>query len=322
MLKYVIKRILLLIPTMLCVAFLVFTILEFTPGDPASIILGEGATEEDLAAVREQYGLNDPFLTRFVNYIMGVVQGDFGTSWRTGRSVTEEVMARFSSTLTLAVVSVALAACIGIPLGILSAVKQYSAIDFVSSVICMFLAAVPVFWLGMVLTLVFSLKLDWLPSIGLKSLKHYILPVLTIALPRAAALMRFSRSSMLETIRMDYIRTARAKGAPERVVIIKHALRNALLPIITVLGVHFGHLLGGVVVIEQVFAITGMGTYALTGINNKDVPQVLGAVIILSAVFCVIMLVVDVMYGLADPRTRALYQSSKKPRKAQGGKLQ
>ncbi|MGI6623334.1 MAG: ABC transporter permease [Acetivibrionales bacterium] len=311
MLSYVIKRVLLLIPIMLCVSFIVFWIMDMTPGDPAVIILGEGHTEEEYEAVREEYGLNDPFLVRYANYIKDILKGDFGRSWRTGRSVSEETSKRFVDTLKLTILSMILAIFIGIPLGVVSAVKQYSVVDSISSVTAMFLAAVPPFWLGMMLILAFALYLGWFPSYGLDTLKHYVLPVLTISLPKAAALLRFSRSAMLETIRMDYIRTARTKGAPESTVIFKHALRNALLPIITVLGVHFGHLLGGVVVIEQVFAIAGMGTYALTGIHNKDVPQVVGSVIILSAVFCIIMLIVDILYALVDPRTRSIFEKNK-----------
>lgn len=300
-----------LIPIMLCVSFIVFWIMDMTPGDPAVIILGEGHAEEEYEAVREEYGLNDPFFVRYVNYIKDILKGDFGRSWRTGRSVSEEIGKRFIDTLKLTILSMILAIVIGIPLGVISAVKQYSVVDSISSVTAMFLAAVPPFWLGMMLILAFALHLGWFPSYGLDTLKHYVLPVLTISLPKAAALLRFSRSAMLETIRMDYIRTARTKGATERTVIFKHALRNALLPIITVLGVHFGHLLGGVVVIEQVFAIAGMGTYALTGIHNKDVPQVVGSVIILSAVFCIIMLIVDILYAFVDPRTRSIFEKSK-----------
>ena len=320
MLKYIVKRVLLLIPTMLCVAFIVFSLMELTPGSPEVILLGEGATEEAYQEVREEYGLDRPFLTRFVDYIVGVFQGDLGTSWRTGRSVASELSVRFANTLKLAIVSMIVAIAIGVPLGIISAVKQYSAVDTISSLLAMFFAAVPPFWLGMILMLVFALNLRWLPPLGLDSAKHFILPVLTISIPRAAALMRFSRSSMLETIRADYIRTARAKGAPERIVVMKHALRNALMPIITVLGVQFGVLLGGIVVIEQVFVIGGVGTFSLTAINNKDVPQVMGSVIILSAAFCLIMLIVDIAYGMIDPRTRAMYQSGK--RKKRSSKLE
>lgn len=312
MVKYVIKRVLLLIPMMLCIAFFVFLIMDMSPGDPAVIILGEGASEEALEAVREEYGLNDSLLVRFVTYIKNLLTGDFGKSWRTGREISDELWPKFFSTLKLSILGILAASLVGIPLGILSAVKQYSVLDSTCTVSAMFFAAVPPFWLGMLMILLFSLTLSWLPSFGLDSWKHYILPVAAISIPRASMILRFSRSSMLETIRMDYIRTARAKGLPEGTVIVKHALGNALLPIITVLGLNFGRLLGGIVVIEQVFAIPGMGMFALSAIKNKDIPQILGSVIILSIAFCVIILIVDIMYGFADPRTRSMYASVKK----------
>lgn len=222
-----------------------------------------------------------------------------------------EVLLRFPTTFRLAAFGVILAALIGVPIGIVSAVKQYSAVDSISRVLAMLLAAFPPFWLGMLLILLFALKLGWLPSSGISTPQSYILPVITIAIPQAASLLRFSRSTMLETIRQDYIRTARAKGVPERTVIIKHGLRNALLPIVTVLGDAFGRLLGGVVIIESVFAIPGMGQFALTSILTKDVPQVMASVIFLSAVFCLIMLVVDVLYIFIDPRIKSAYTARK-----------
>jgi peptide/nickel transport system permease protein len=311
MLRFIIKRILLVIPILIAVTFIVFFIMDLTPGDPATIILGDMATQEDIEQLNEEFGFNDPFLTRYFNYMSGVIRGDFGISWRTDRPVMGEVLARFPTTLTLASLGVLLAALIGIPIGIISAVKQYSIFDTGSVVSAMFLAAFPPFWLGLILILAFSLGLGWLPPSGLSTWKHYILPLFTIAIPQAAFILRFSRSTMLETIRQDYIRTARAKGAPERIVIFRHALKNALIPIITVLGVSFGHLLGGVVIIEAVFGISGMGQFALNAIRMKDLPQVMASVIFLSTVFCFIMLLVDIAYAFVDPRVKATFQSGK-----------
>lgn len=313
MLKYAGKRILILIPIMLMVIFIVYLLLDLAPGNPASIILGETATQEDIDALNEELGYNNPFFVRFFDYLKDLfTSGSFGTSWRTDRDVMGEVLGRFPVTFRLAFLGVLFATLIGVPLGIVSAVKQYSLIDNVSRVTAMLLAAFPPFWLGMLLILLFALQLGWLPPNGISTPRHYILPVITIAIPQAASILRFSRSTMLETIRQDYIRTARAKGVPERKVIIRHGLRNALLPIITVLGDTFGRLLGGVVIIEAVFAIPGMGQFALNAILMKDVPQVMAAIIFLSFVFCLIMLVVDLLYGFVDPRTRSMYASKRR----------
>ncbi len=312
MVKYVIKRMLLMIPILFMVIFIVYFLLDLAPGNPGQIILGETASMEAIEALNEELGYNDPFIVRFFNYIKNlVVNKNFGNSWRTDRDVMGEVLVRFPTTFRLAAFGVLLATLIGVPIGIVSAVKQYSAVDNISRVLAMLLAAFPPFWLGMLMILLFALKLDWLPPSGISTPQHYILPIITIAIPQAATLLRFSRSTMLETIRQDYIRTARAKGVPERTVILRHGLRNALLPIVTVLGDTFGRLLGGVVIIEAVFAIPGMGQFALNAILMKDVPQVMAAVIFLSAVFCLIMLVVDVLYIFIDPRIKSTYTSRK-----------
>lgn len=305
MTKYIIKRLLIIIPTMIAVSFIVFFILNLMPGDPATIILGESATPESIAQTNEEFGFNRPFFVRYFEYIFRIFIGDFGTSWRTGRSVFSEIMGRFPTTFKIAFLGVLFASAVGVPIGILSAVKQYSVLDSVSVVSSLLFAAVPGFWFSLMLMLLFSLNLGWFPTAGLDGWKSYVLPLLSIVAPQAATILRFARSTMLETIRQDYIRTARAKGADEKRVIFNHALRNALIPIITIMGVTFGRLLGGVVIIESVFSIAGMGTYALNGIKMKDVPQVMAAVIFMSAVFCLIMVVVDILYTLVDPRVKA-----------------
>ena len=317
MLKYVIKRVLLFIPIMIAVTFLVYFLLDLAPGNPGRIILGENATWEDVEEKNIELGYDKPFVVRFFNYVKQIVKGDFGRSWRTNRPVIKEVVKRLPSTFLLAFLGVLVASLIGVPLGMISAVKQYSALDTISRVTAMLLAAVPAFWLGMLLLLLFALKLRWLPATGLGDFKAYILPIATIAIPQAASLLRFSRSTMLETIRQDYIRTARAKGVPENKVVVKHALRNALLPIITVMGTTFGRLMGGVVVIEQVFAIAGMGQFAMTGITMHDVPVVMASVIVLSAIFALIILLVDIINAFVDPRIRSVYEGKKKKKTAE-----
>jgi len=298
-----------LIPTMLGVVFIVFAIMSFTPGSPGRIILGQNATQEQVDALDRELGYDSPFLIRYVSYIADALRGNFGESYRTRRPVFEAIFARFPTTLKLAFSGVIVSVLIGIPLGILSAVKQYSAMDIIGTVSAMFMAAIPGFWLGLMAIIVFALRLGWLPSNGIGSIRHYVLPTLTIAIPGAAGLLRLTRTTMLETIRADYIRTARSKGALEKTIIWHHALRNALLPITTVIGMSFAGALGGTVLIESVFSMPGLGTLMITAIRTKDVPQVLASVILLSFLFMVIMLIVDLLYGYIDPRIRSMYKS-------------
>lgn len=305
--KYVAKRLLLLIPTILGVTLIIFSIMALTPSSPGRLILGLQASEEAVAAKNHELGYDRPFAVRFVDYVADAVRGDFGRSYRTDRPVVEEIANRFPTTLKLAVLAVITTVMIGIPLGILSAVKQYSALDLISTVTAMFMASVPGFWLGLMLMLLFSLKLGWTPVSGAGTWAHYILPTLTLAIPSSASLLRLTRSTMLETIRQDYIRTARAKGVKEGQVIFRHALKNALLPLITNVGMLFGSLLGGTVLIESVFSFPGLGSRMLTAIRDKDVPMVTGCTVLLAALFCLIMLAVDLLYAYVDPRVKAKY---------------
>lgn len=308
MAKYVAKRLLMMIPTLLLVTFIVFSIMALTPGDPGRLILGTSAPQEAVDAMNEELGFNDPFAVRYFNYIVDILHGDFGNSYRNGRPVFEEIFNRFPVTLRLAVLSIILTSTVGITVGIISAVKQYSVTDYICSVTAMLMSAIPVFWFGLVMMLFFSLKLQWLPPNGVDTWKGYILPVISISLPYSALVMRMTRSAMLETIRQDYIRTARAKGAPERRVILRHALKNALLPVVTVIGTTFGLALGGAVLTESVFTIPGIGTLIVDAIRKKDIPQVMAAVVFLSAMFCVVVLLVDLIYAFIDPRIKAMYK--------------
>lgn len=229
--RYVIKRILIMIPILLGVSIIVFSIMSFTPGDPARLILGQSASQEAVNNLHHEMGLDDPFLVRYVRYLGDAVHGDFGTSYRTQRPVSEEIFTRFPVTLKLAFTSILLVMLIGIPIGILSAVRQYSSLDIISTVTAMLMASFPGFWLGLMMIVLFSLKLGLLPSSGVDSIKGYIMPTIALSLPIAAEVLRMTRSTMLETIRQDYIRTARSKGATERTIIWRHALKNALLPV-------------------------------------------------------------------------------------------
>ena len=308
MYKYVIKRLLITIPVLLGVMFIVFTIINFTPGDPASMILGESAPQEDIDRLNHELGYDQPFFVRFFDYVKGVVlEGDLGTSYRTNQPVLDEILSRFPYTVQLAVLSIVFSSLIGISVGILSAVKQYTLVDTASTVLAMVFSAVPGFWLALMLILIFSLTLGWLPSYDLDTAKSYILPTVTLALSGAASIVRLTRSTLLEVIRQDYIRTARAKGASERRIIWKHAMKNAMMPVVTSLGMTFGFQLGGTIIVETVFAVPGLGTHVINAIRNKDIPVVLGSTLFLSTLFCIVMLLVDLLYAFLDPRIKAKY---------------
>lgn len=306
--KYVLKRILLLIPVLLGVSLLVFAIMSLTPGDPAQLILGENAPKEAVLKLREEMGLNDPFFMQYFRFVKNAIMGDFGRSYTTGREVFGEIFARFPNTLILAIIGIIISVCIGIPIGIISATRQYSFLDSFSMVIALLGVSMPVFWLGLMLILTFSVKLGWLPSGGFDGLKSIILPAVTLGVGSAAIITRMTRSSMLEVIRQDYIRTARAKGVAEKVVINKHALKNALIPIITVVGLQFGHLLGGAVLTESVYSWPGVGRLMVDAIRQKDTPTVLAAVVFLAAAFSVVNLLVDILYAYVDPRIKSQYK--------------
>ncbi len=310
MYKYVIKRLLFTIPVLFGAVFLVFTIMYLTPGDPGSLILGMTAKQADIDALNHALGVDQPFFVQFFNYIKGIVtEFNFGTSYRTGLPVFNEIMARFPTTFWLALWSIAISGVVGIVLGIVSAVKQYSVLDNFLTTLSMLLSAMPGFWLGLMLMLLFSLKLGLLPSNGLDSWAGYILPVTTLALGNVAYNIRLTRSTMLETIRQDYIRTARSKGAPEKIVIFRHALKNALLPVLTSIGMGFGASLGGAVIVETVFGLPGLGMLIVNSIRQKDTPMVMAATLFLAVLFCLVMLVVDVLYAYVDPRLKAKYKS-------------
>ncbi len=285
--------------------------MSITPGDPGRQILGSSAPQSAVDKLNEEFGVNRPFFVRLGDYIWKVfTRLDFGESWRTRQSVFVEINARFPVTLRLAFIAIIGEMLIGVPLGILAAVKQYSPTDFISTVMAMMLGSVPGFWLGLMLMLIFGIKLGWLPTAGLTSAVHYILPFLTMVLPGASGLLKITRSTMLECIRQDYVRTARAKGAREKSVIFNHALRNALLPIVTVLGINFAYMLGGSVVIENVFSIPGIGAILVKSINMKDTPQVMAITILFSFTFCLVMVLVDIAYSMLDPRVKAQYQAA------------
>jgi len=308
MIRYVIRRLLLLIPVMIGATLIVFLIMEMTPGDPITMILGDMATDAEVARLTEKFGLDKSLPARFIDFIVGLfTRFDFGTSWRTGRPVLETLAGRIPITLLTALLGITFATSIGTSLGVLSAVKQYSPLDNFSRVTAMMMGAVPNFWLGMMLIVLFALKLRWLPTSGIGSFKHYILPMLMLGIPYSARQLRQSRTYMLEAIRMDHVRTARAKGAPERRVIWIHALQNALLPIITTTATYISGLLGGAVVCETLFGLNGVGSYIVNGVKQKDIPVVMGGVVFLAIMVSVVMLICDLLHAFVDPRVKARY---------------
>lgn len=306
MAKYVLKSALMVIPTMLAVVFIVFTINYFTPGDPVAVFYDFDYTEEQYAEKAAEWGLDQPFLMQFVNYVKNIVtKFDFGYSYFSGNRVMSELSARFPVSLKLGLISVLLTVVIGVPFGIISATRQYSALDYGVTFVSLFFAAVPGFWLSMIMILIFSSRLGWLPSSGLTSWTCYIMPVVASSAQYIASVTRQTRSSMLEVVRQDYIRTARAKGVSERNVIWKHALRNALIPVVTLIGMQAGAVIAGSAIIEAVHSFPGMGSLMMTAINNKDYNTIQAVVVLLSGVVCLINLLVDIIYCMIDPRMKA-----------------
>ncbi len=297
-----------LVPVMLGVALVVFSIMYLTPGDPATLLLGERASQEEILMLRNEMGLNDPFVVQYLRFVFKAATGNLGTSLVTGKPVISEIWARFPATLQLAFWGVVVAILIGIPVGIVSATKQYSLFDTVSMLLALVGVSMPNFWQGLMTILLFSVYLKWLPPFGYGTPAHLVMPAITLGTSTAAIVTRMTRSSMLEVVRQDYIRTARAKGLPEGTVIMRHALMNALIPIITVVGLQFGYLLGGAILTETVFSWPGVGTLLVASIKQKDFPMVQGAVVFIAVVFSLVNLAVDVLYAFVDPRIKSQYR--------------
>lgn len=309
MIKYIVKRLLLMIPVVLGVTILIFTIMYFTPGDPAQIALGPNATAAEVAAKRMELGLNDPFFIRLGRYLRDVyLHFDLGTSYLTGKAVAAELLERFPRTALISVMCMLISIAVGIPLGINAAIHQDGLWDRLSMFIALFGVSMPNFWLALMLVIVFALRLGILPAYGLDGLQYYILPCISLSFGGIAQQARQTRSSMLEVVRSDYIVTARAKGLSEWSVILKHALPNALIPVITVAGTQFGYMLGGALVIETVFSIPGIGMYLINGISSRDYMVVQGCVVVLAIAFSFVMLGVDLIYAFVDPRIKSMYR--------------
>ena len=315
--KYIIKRLLWIIPIIVGVSLLVCAIMTLTPGDPVKLMLGINATEETIEETRHELGLDRPFLVRYGDFLYkAVFKGDLGTSFRTRQSVSSELFARFPYTLKIAFISVLIAIIIGIPLGVFAATHQNTIWDNLSMFLSLFCVSMPNFWFALVLVSIFCNKLHLLPTMGIDTWHGYILPCVSIAIGTIAALARQTRSSMLEVIRQDFITTERAKGQKELKIIYRHALKNALIPIITTIGTYIGYNLGGALIAETIFSIPGIGTYMVNAIGNRDYPAVQGGVLLIAVCFTIVVLITDLIYAFVDPRLRSQYASKKKSRKA------
>ena len=303
MLKFTMKRLVYLVLVLVGVSFLVFLLLYMTPGDPVRMMLGESATPEAQAELRLELGLDDPFLVQYGRYIKNiVVHQDLGTSYSTRRPVLDEIMTVFPNTVKLATAAIIIAVILGTFLGIVSAVRQNSLLDNAVMVLALIGTSAPIFWIGILMILLFSVNLGWLPPSGFGSFKQLIMPALALGMQSTAVVARMTRSSMLEVIRQDFVKTARAKGQKESVVIMKHVFRNALIPVITVVGLQFGTLLGGAMLTEVVFSIPGVGRLMIEAIKQRDFPIVQGSVLFVAACFSLVNLAVDLLYAVVDPK--------------------
>lgn len=311
LLRYVIKRILMMIPVIIGVSFLIFFIMDLAPGDATDFLAPEGATSEDIQILRHELGLDKPVIVRYVIYMHNMLKGDLGTSYVTKTDVFETYMQKLPATVKLSFASIFVAVVISIPLGIYSATHQGSIQDNISAVVAIFGLSMPNFWLGLLLIIVFSLHLHWFPSGGDQTLQSIVLPAVTIGTGLAATLMRTTRSAMLDILKQDYLRTARAKGLKERTVIFSHALKNAWIPIITIIGTQLAGVLGGSVLTETVFAWPGVGRLVIDSLTMRDTPLVTGSIIMTTILISIVILAVDLLYAVVDPKIRIQYESER-----------
>ena len=307
MARYIIKRLLMLIPVLLGISLVVLILIDITPGDPARMMLGAQATQQQVDDLRQSMGLNDPLPIRYVRFIGDILQGDFGTSLMTKRPVAADMLERFPYTLTLVALGTVLSVLIGIPVGIYAATHHHTWKDNTAIFLSLIAVSMPGFWFALLLIRFFGVQLGWLPISGVKDWTGWILPCVAMALGLTAIIARQMRSDMLEVLRQDYITTARAKGLPERKVIYRHSLKNAMIPVIMVIGGIFGVSLGGSLITEVIYSIPGLGQYIMTGLNNRDYPVIQSGILIISAMFAVIILLVDIVFALVDPRIRSQY---------------
>jgi len=304
MLRYLVRRLLLTIPVLLGVATLVFALIHLVPGDPAQSMLGEGASQEDVANLRHSLGLDRPLFAQYRSFLGGALRGDLGSSFRYGTPVTREIRDRLFRTMELALAAMAVAILIALPLGILAAVFRGTAVDYAAMTVALAGISMPNFWLGPLLAILFAVKLGWLPVAGTGSLAHLVLPAVTLGAALAAILARMTRASVLEELRELYVLAARARGLSRARAVLRHAFRNSLIPVVTIIGLQFGAVLTGTIITETIFAWPGVGRLLVQAINFRDYPLVQGCILFISVTYVLMNLVTDLTYGLLDPRIR------------------
>jgi peptide/nickel transport system permease protein len=304
LLIFVSRRLGRLLLTIFLISTIVFFIIRIIPGDPALVVAGMDATPEAIAAIRAKLGTDQPLAAQFVQWLWNVVRFEFGTSLISGQPVTKLVFQRFPLTLSLAILGILISILIAIPLGVLSAVKRWSAWDYTGMAFSQIGMAIPSFWLGIMLLLIFAVKIPIFPLFGSGGIVHLILPAISLGIARAAIILRLTRASMIEELSKEYVITARAKGLTERMVKYKHALKNALLPVITITGIQLGYMLGGAIITEQIFSLPGLGRLFLTGIYQRDFPLIQGGVVFVAIIFSLINFTVDILYSVLNPRIR------------------
>ena len=312
MLRYIGKRLILLIPILLGLSLIVQLLIDLTPGDPARIIAGSMGTEEEYQKIRTDLRLDDPFFVRYATFVTNIMKGDFGRSFATRRDVWDDISTRFPYTLRLVAISITLALSLGIPIGVYAATHQYTWKDNMAILASLFCVSMPNFWFALLIVQLFAVQLRLLPPAGADTWRGWVMPVISLALGFTATIARQTRSNMLEVIRQDYIVTARAKGQSEGKVLFKHALKNALIPVIMVAGSIFGISLGGALVTETIFSLPGLGTYVIAGLNGLDYPVIQGAILFLSAMFSTVILLIDLVFAFVDPRIRSQFMKRKK----------
>lgn len=308
--RYIIKRLLLMIPVIIGVTLLIFLLQAFTPGDPAQLALGSDATEAELEQWREERGLNDPIIVQYVKYMWGVLHGDLGISYRSPKNITRTIIERWPTTFLVALLSVSISAVIGIVLGILAALNRNNWIDSVARLIGMLGVSMPNFWFALLMIMYFAVEKKWFPVSGFGTPAHWVLPMATVGILGSCGLLRLTRSAVLDSLSADYVRTARSKGQKESKVVIHHVLRNALIPIVTSVGGHFAGALGGTIIIEQIFAIPGLGQLMVNAIYQRDYPLIRGSVVLVAVTASVVNLLIDLVYAAIDPRVKASFKSS------------
>lgn len=301
MFRYIVKRIIGVIPTLILVVTFVFLFVRMIPGDPARLVAGEQATQEDVEIIREELGLNESLPTQYINYVTGLFKGDLGTSLRTKRPVLTEVSNRYFNTVRLTLLSLAWSSVVGIFLGVWSGRHRSKWQDYTGMTLAVSGISLPTFWIGFMLIIVFSVNLRWFPTTGAEGFSSLVLPAFTLGTSVAAVVARFTRSSMIEVLKEDYIRTARAKGLKEKAIVWGHAFRNSMISVVTVIGLQFGYLLGGSVVTESVFAFPGLGSLLIESVNYRDYPAIQSLILIFSLHFIVINLLVDILYAVLNP---------------------